>query len=1258
MAEFPIKPFLEELVAEGFVITIRDYQRLSMVLSGGGTWSMTRLRNVLTVLLARNPQQQDALQSRFNQFFTPEIDREASALEFDLAGVLADLRSLSPPAKPDPPEKKEEPPDPARPPGKEADSPPRKISHWWRWVVALLSILSLGLGLWVFWILYQTADVPPVPIPDFVWPMPAEPPSRQVSSKLDAVKGKLDSLRGEVNYRDALVIVPLLWLPIFLLWLYSRAEKKHAEKQDAPRDGTLWDQDKARHFSHRSIGGTPAPRLSPKLLDELAEILGYFQDDTGRKHLDAHASALATVRKGGLPTLLYRERRTLRKLYLLEDTLAAARSWNTLVREMVEGLRARGINVVHGNFRGVPTRFRTFDGGTHWLQDLEEERDQHVLLLFSDSQHLQQTDQLWLRQLSQWSQCAWMELREPRSWDHRTALVARARLPVFPATAAGLLRAFRRFAADADRAAADSPHLQWRGVQPRGRAALPVYVEYLLGDALRWAQACAMLQPVTLGLADALRVKFMPHLPPERLERLLLLPDTQQSVAGLKFSDEVLAILRAGFVVRWNESQQKEVLQFIIEQIRAVEPEKGGLAHLAWEWTLERVRLELSPDEAINRLHALAQSPLGAAIRADLENVFLPTTHPDGAAAARPLIPLRRWPESPEALHRLAGLAELITAPEIEIRPARLKFHQLKGGGSYVKQLKIYNRGGAIEGRIGTEEAWLKCDPEEFTIGLISPPAPGFLDKWRHAVEVKAEEARRRFSGSIHTSQLSTVNEVEAEETGRRAFWTLRTTPQRVAVKVETAGLALGAHKGLVKVETAGGDCVARVDIYIRRSLGEAAGFWFERIRNYLALQVMPPLIFACVGAFLLLLYLPPNWLNGFYNQPPLLIGIDANLTEYGNTSESAQGQSPPDGGSSRLLDRVAGVDLTAVAYDPDGVRLQYEWSINDKPIAGNSSEEISVQPDSENLKVTLKVRDPDGGRASYQQSFVIRETLVPVVEEPSEPKPGPTASPQPTKQPTKIDPPVRGNSSLVMGEPPSPPDRSGLLIESFTVENISSPKNPLVRICWKIAPRVNSITISTTVAGSRGPIFQGAVRPVACEVYGGSAEPVGYVLSVESGGEVAEMAVDVPVDGSRCQSASRSLDYPYRGHSITLQTELNCLPDQSYSGKITFRMFAGNTEKLSFEWNGETVKNVPAFSRLLQNGVNRRELYKVVDEALARLAEKDKEILSRYPNQTMAEVNREELIAEYSKVSAALRPRLFALFGDAIDTNVPAARR
>jgi hypothetical protein len=458
-------------------------------------------------------------------------------------------------------------------------------------------------------------------------------------------------------------VATFLLLVIVLYSLYLWRSRRIPQDQ-AP----AWAPNGPRTFRAGAIGGPPAPWLDAEALDRLADALGYFQSEEASTRLNVTASIEATGQQGGIPSLVFRPRKQLRRVLILADALAQATAWNPVARELAAGLAQRGVPVIFGTWQGSLYQFRTPEGTLIQLDDLEDARHGYVVLLFSDSKSLHpQRDTFVLEALTRWPMVAWMELREPRSWDESTALVARHGLPIYPATRQGLLQAMGRFLTE--RGARDDTVAQsaaWHGLPTYGGTDLEGYLEYLLGDALPWAQACPMVQPVTPGLADALRRTFCPELPPERLERLFALPDTTHSIAGLRFTQSVLAALRRGFPVRWESTQQEAILRFLLNQLKQVEaPRAGSLAHLAWETNLERVRLELDPDQALKRLAVLAGTPVGEAIRADLE----PCVLPENTAPQTSDIPLRVKPRTKDGLQRLARLAERSGVPLLEAYP-------------------------------------------------------------------------------------------------------------------------------------------------------------------------------------------------------------------------------------------------------------------------------------------------------------------------------------------------------------------------------------------------------------------------------------------------------------------------------------------------------------------------------------------------------------------------------------------------------------
>ncbi|MCP5087948.1 MAG: SUMF1/EgtB/PvdO family nonheme iron enzyme, partial [Rhodobacteraceae bacterium] len=727
-----MQPFLKLLETDGIRLTVRDYVRISLVLQTGGEWTLTRLRDTLLALLAKNVEQQEILLQRFDQCFTREIDPDQSLADLDIQRVLADLKQLaqgkSLPKKPAPPRK----------PRKklfEEQGEPDKPARFSKTAQVLMVGLLLVLVLAGIWQVGLSPKIEPTPTPGpTVTPTPAPTPGEEILTEIS----KLTRRYPNVPHIAEVEAIPLselapdvasyaiygaagVLLAILGYGLYLR--QTHKIPEDQPPE---WDEKKLRHFSVGTIGGSPGPRFEDDLLNHLADSMGYFRSQKPGRRLNVPASIQATLKRGGIPELAFYQRKQIRSLLILEDEFAEPLAWNTLAGELAEGMSRRGVPVLYGGFRGSPAQFMLRNpplapprrgihptpplkggivpqatpfakvspvsspgnGSVCYLEDFEDQRSGYLVLIFTDGKSLvRSASSFVLEQLARWPMVAWMELREPRAWDNTATLPDRHGIPLYPATPDGVRQAFRRFMTEQGGEADFSAPAQTRAGSPlQAEASFDAYVEALLGDALLWAQDCALLQPVSAGLADTLRQKFYPHLPYERIERLYTLPGTVKTVSGLRFSEEVQRTLRTGFLIRRSDKEQEQALRFLLQEIANAEPaaDEDSLAHLAWEAVRERVRLEVEQDNDLERLAQLAKTPLGDAIEARLENFVLAPESFDSAQddrvpqhdrhpeRSRRGLPLRRVPDNKHALQRLARIAGHLNLPILKAYPVAL----------------------------------------------------------------------------------------------------------------------------------------------------------------------------------------------------------------------------------------------------------------------------------------------------------------------------------------------------------------------------------------------------------------------------------------------------------------------------------------------------------------------------------------------------------------------------------------------------------
>lgn len=651
MDDFPLSPFLITLSADGLNVGIGDYDRISKVLRTGDSWTVERLRGVLSALLVKDEEQEAAFNQRFDEFFSSQGTnvKRTSQAEIDLF-----LKSLM--------QADEE--------GVGAGSGrPARLRLLRKWVVrtyydakrrlAHVVVSTLSYLRTLFNVLLLAALLALVLLPlvsavqSFIQRQPGTAAVNVQSTEAQPGQPATAPVAAptlDVSLFDVVIVVAALFLcsvavgeVLLLIGVGSRPE--------APR----FDPKKPRLFSPQEVGGRSISYLDQEGLDRAARGFKYLFEEGRSKRLDLDASVEATSRGGGLPTLIYEAPRQLRSVYILEDAYAEPLVWNQSATELAEGLARRGVRVHFGRFLGVPNRFWTPDGEALTLADLDSSAKVSLFLLFSDGKQLNRwRDGDILRAVARWPLAAWMDLRAPLYWDESADLVADYRIPVLPATAPGVQLALETLLLGKP-AGPMSVGGGRRGIKAAPPGQTSAYVEWVLGEALPWAQACSMMQPLPLGLADRLRRKFASKLPPERVETLFRLPGSTWDAAGLRFSAEVLAALRAGFSSLRAPEWQEQVLSYIVGQIRAVEPEEyDSLRHLAWEWVLERVRLELDPDAALPNIGRLLLTPLADHIGAEFSRLGPPgETTPSSAS----LIPLRLLPATREAKRILLRLA-------------------------------------------------------------------------------------------------------------------------------------------------------------------------------------------------------------------------------------------------------------------------------------------------------------------------------------------------------------------------------------------------------------------------------------------------------------------------------------------------------------------------------------------------------------------------------------------------------------------------
>jgi hypothetical protein len=386
-------------------------------------------------------------------------------------------------------------------------------------------------------------------------------------------------VEGKAQFTSALVglaVASAVTLLAVLIWrgaAVARDAKRALRPPPAPRPLLTPDESV---FRVGWVGGSPPRFLSAALAAEIADMFAYRPGHIDPDELDVAGTIAEQVRTANGSTLVFAVRRELPTILVAVDGAAGAALWNSLADEFEEALVRRGVNFQRVEYDGsFFAGRRGAERGRLAVAAIEDEIGAPgwtVTVIFGEARRLASADFELLRRAAENGPMLFLEMTDPALWGRWQERLRLNGLDVAPATALGLKDGLARVFAP-DRATSDSasarrePPAAWPGERS--------LVEEQLGPALAdWAAACALLQPVSLALAERLRCCFDEAKPPQpdlAYSRLAALPGSWLGPEGLKFEPSLRTSLLQRFAALPSDrrSAALAIIQHGFAELRA-----------------------------------------------------------------------------------------------------------------------------------------------------------------------------------------------------------------------------------------------------------------------------------------------------------------------------------------------------------------------------------------------------------------------------------------------------------------------------------------------------------------------------------------------------------------------------------------------------------------------------------------------------------------------------------------------------------------
>jgi hypothetical protein len=490
----PLLDLLQELQGRGLPISVREHLAVGRLLdrmlsANTPNWDVpdtALLRSSLAALLARNARESQLVRETFDRLYG-----ETSGTDVTSAPPIS--------------------------------FPQRFKTRWVAWGAGLAAVLSV-LAYFAISAGARSRGEGPVVTPPTI-PSAAPTPAQELIQTSVVVRA--------VNWRRAATLSAMVGA-LGLLGLYLRRTSEDArrhgmrywrEELDA-RPGPL-----GYDISTRGL----RPAWPPGLLDDLAAILGrHASRGEQGDDIDVDRSVAATLRAGLAPQIVWRVHAATLPILVLQDLGEEMRPWRRRVDGLLDGLQARGVALDRWTFDADGSRlFRGREDPPLPLRQLARRTADSPLLVISTGQGVLEGEPLrnadWVKLLRHWRSRAWLHpLADQRYW--RTALRGAA-VELWPMTPDGLVGAARQLSRGESRLGERS--------EPRGLGERPVTP--LDVQRLRWLISLAPSRDPLL--AERLRQRFAPHVPPSALAEALVAPPSTEPPPVGPGAEEVHAFL-------------------------------------------------------------------------------------------------------------------------------------------------------------------------------------------------------------------------------------------------------------------------------------------------------------------------------------------------------------------------------------------------------------------------------------------------------------------------------------------------------------------------------------------------------------------------------------------------------------------------------------------------------------------------------------------------------------------------------------------